>query len=199
MASRPGAFVSLMPKCSPWSECESGVSFEDWVVKSFKLRGASDPLVQDIKRFLDKPEEMKQADEVVLAFGARKGGTNARLKPKSAINDGAITTAKPGSQLARLAIRRCWLSSWGSSATEDLIFPKDCLIGWHGDLPEILVVPLSEPLVYGESSRDDPQRPVPSAASRVFGCDADREQVLGLCRQRCEMMVAAQQPLSSWI
>ena len=79
MASRPGAFVSFMPKCSPWSECESGVSFEDWVVKSFKLQDASDPLVQDIKRFLDKAEEMKQADEVVLAFGARKGGTNARL------------------------------------------------------------------------------------------------------------------------
>ena len=116
--------------CSPWRECESGVSFEDWVVKSFKqlLRGASDPLVQDIKRFLAKPEEMKQADEVVVAFGARKGGTNGRLKPKSASNDSAISTAKPGSQLARLAIRRCWLSSWGSSATEDLIFPKDRLI-----------------------------------------------------------------------
>ena len=92
--------------CSPWSECESGVSFEDWVVKIFKLRDASDFLVQDIKRFLAKPEEMKQADEVVVAFGARKGGTNAHLKPKSAINDSAITSAKPGSQLARLAIRR---------------------------------------------------------------------------------------------
>ena len=193
MASRPGAFVSLMPKCSPWSECESGVSFEDWVVKIFKLRGASDPLVQDVKRFLDKPEEMKQADEVVLAFGARKGGTNARLKPKSAINECAITLAKPGSQLARLAIRRCWLSSLGSSATEELIFPEDRLIGWHGDQPEILLVPLIEPLVYGESSRNDPQRPVPSAASRVFGCDADREQVLALCRQRCASMVDAQQ------
>ena len=131
---------------------------------------------------------MKQADEVVVAFGARKGGTNARLKPKSASNDSAISTTKPGSQLARLAIRRCWLSSWGSSATEDLIFPKDRLIGWHGDLPEILVVPLTEPLVqYGESSRNHTQRPVPSAASRVFGCDADRRLVHGLCQHRCEM------------
>ena len=99
---------------------------------------------------------MKQADEVVLAFGARKGGTNARLKPKSAINDGAIATAKPGSHLARLAIRRCWLSPFGSSATEDLIFPEDQLSGWHGDEAEILLVPLIEPLVYGESSRNDP-------------------------------------------
>ena len=179
--------------CSPWSECESGVSFEDWVMKSFKLAGASltGPLVQDIKRFIDKPEEMKQADEVVVAFGARKGGTNARLKPKSAIDDSAITTAKPGSQLARLAIRRCWLNSWGSSATEDLIFPKHRLFGWHGDLPEILVVPLTEPLVqYGESLRNDPQRPVPSAASCMH---ADREKVLDLCRQRCKMMVDAQE------
>ena len=65
-------------------------------------------------------------------------------------------------------------------------------MGWHGDLPEILVVPLRQPLVqYGESSRDDPQRPVPSAASLVFGCDADRN-LHGLCQQRCEMMVAAQ-------
>ena len=84
-------------------------------MKSFKLASASltGPLVEDIKRFIDKPEEMKQADEVVVAFGARKGGTNARLKPKSAIDDSATTTAKPGSQLARLAIRRCWLNSWG--------------------------------------------------------------------------------------
>ena len=165
-------------------------------MKSFKLAGASltGPLVEDIKRFIDKPEEMKQADEVVVAFGARKGGTNARLKPKSAIDDSAITTAKPGSQLARLAIRRCWLNSLGSGVTEDLIFPKHRLFGIHGDLPEILVVPLTEPLVqYGESLRSDPQRPVPSAASRIFGCDADRERVLDLCRQRCKMMVDAQE------
>ena len=58
------------------------------------------------------------------------------------------------------------------------------MIGWHGDLPEILVVPLTQPLVqYGESSLNDPQRPVPSAASRVFGCDADRKTVHGMCRQ----------------
>ena len=95
MASYLGAIdVSLMPMCSPWSQCESGVSFEDWVVRIFKLRDASDPLVQHIKRFLAEPEEMKQADEVVVAFGARRGGTNARLKPKSAINDSAITSAK---------------------------------------------------------------------------------------------------------
>ena len=118
---------------------------------------------------------MKQADEVVVAFGARKGGTNARLKPKSAIDDSAITTAKPGSQLARLAIRRCWLNSLGSGVTEDLIFPKHRLFGIHGDLPEILVVPLTEPLVQdGESLRSDPQRPVPSAASCIFGCDAQQ-------------------------
>ena len=114
---------------------------------------------------------MKQADEVVVAFGARKGGTNARLKPKSASNDGAISTAKPGSQLARLAIRRCWLSSWGSSA-------KDRLIGWHGDLPEILVVPLTEPLVqYGESSRNHPQRP----DHRLRAAFLDAMQIGGWC------------------
>ena len=100
-----------------------------------------------------------------------------------------MTTAKPGSQLARLAIRRCWLSFWAPSATQDFIFTK---IGCQGNLPEILVVPLSQHLVqYEESSRDDPQRLVPSAASRVFGCDADRKRVHDLCVQKCEMMVAA--------
>ena len=95
MASYLGAIgVSLMPMCSPWSQRESGVRFEDWVVRIFKLRDASDPLVQHIKRFLAEPEETKQADEVVVAFGARRGGTNARLKPKSATNDSAITSAK---------------------------------------------------------------------------------------------------------
>ena len=43
-----------------------------------------------------------------------------------------------------------------------------------------------------EKACNDPQRPVPSAAGRVFGCDADRKLVHGLCQQRCEMMVAAQ-------
>ena len=139
---------------------------------------------------------MKQADEVVASFGARRGGTNARSKPLSAINDSAITTAIPGSQLARLANRRCWLHARALSATEDLVFTKDS-IECHGDpgsflLPEILVVPLTEPLVqYGESSRDDPQRPAPSVASCAFGCDADRERVHGLCQQRCNKMVAA--------
>ena len=61
---------------------------------------------------------------------------------------------------------------------------------------QILVVPLTEPLAeYGESSRCDPQRPVPSAASRVFGCGADRKRVHGLRKQRCNMMVAAQQAI----
>ena len=118
----PGAIVSPMPVCSPWSECKSGVSFEDWVVRIFKLRDESDRLVQDIKRFLAEPEKMKQADEVVVAFGVRKGGTSAAS---------AITTAKPGSQLARLAMRRCWLSSWAPSPTEDLTFTKDSEC--HGD------------------------------------------------------------------
>ena len=72
MASCPGAIVSLMPACSPWSECERGVSFEDWVVRIFKLRDPSDPLVQDMKRFLAEPEKMKQADEVV-AHSAHEG------------------------------------------------------------------------------------------------------------------------------
>ena len=98
-----------MPARSPWSECESGVSFEDWVVRIFKLQDESDRLAQDIKRFLAEPEKMKQADDVVVAFGARNGSTNARLKPKSAINASAITTAKPGSQLARLAAVGCIL------------------------------------------------------------------------------------------
>ena len=59
--------------CLPWSQCESGVSFEDWVVRIFTLRDASDPLAQHIKRFLAEPEEMKQADEVVAAVRCTKG------------------------------------------------------------------------------------------------------------------------------
>ena len=203
MASHPGAIVGLTPAYSPWSEYEKGLSFEDWLVRIFKLRDESDSLVQAMKGLLADPEKMKQDDEVVVSLGGRRGGTNARLKPKSAINASAVTTAKPSSQLARLAIRRSWLHAPVPPLSEDLVFTKpDSIasesVGCHGDppmaWPETLVVPLMDPLEYGESSRDDPERPEISAVRRAVKCDEEsRKLVHGLCRKRCAKMVAAQQ------
>ena len=110
MAFLPGAMVSLMPCYSPWSEYERGVSFEEWVAKKiFKVDSAY--ILKKMKSLLAEPEAMEQDDEMVVAFTGRGGGGNPRLKPLSAINESAKTTGKPGSQLARFAIRRCWLAT----------------------------------------------------------------------------------------
>ena len=88
---------------------------------------------------------------------------------KSAINEGAVTSGKPGSQLARLAIRRCWLATRAADSNCD-VFTKpaeDASVGCPR--PEILVVRLQKPLDYQESSHDDPERPEPSAVRAVFG------------------------------
>ena len=55
MASLPGAVVSLMPVYPQGTEYEKGLSFEDWVVRIFKLQDESDSLVQAMKGLLAEP------------------------------------------------------------------------------------------------------------------------------------------------
>ena len=144
---------------------------------------------------------MKQDDEMVVAFSARGGGGNPRLKPLSAINESAVTTAKPASQLARFAIRRCWLAMPRTDTNNCDIFTLHASVNdgsLSGSLawPVILVVLLQEPLNdYPESSRDDPQRAEVSVARAVFGRDEDRNVVERVCRESCDKMVADQELL----
>ena len=79
MASLPGAIVSLMPCYSPWSEYEKDLSFKKWVAeKIFKPDGKSK--LEEIKSLLAEPEEMKQDDEMVVAFSARGGRRKSPLE-----------------------------------------------------------------------------------------------------------------------
>ena len=72
--------MSLMPCYSPWSEYQEGLSFEEWVAEKI-LKPDGNSKLEDIKSLLAEHEEMKQDDEMVVAFNARGGGGNPRLKP----------------------------------------------------------------------------------------------------------------------
>ena len=194
MASLPGAIVNLMPCYSPWSEYEKGLSFEKWVAeKIFKPDGESK--LKEIKSLLAEPEKMKQDDEMVVAFSARGGSGNPRLKPLSAINESAV------GQLARFAIRRCWLAMPRTDTNNCDIFTLHASVidgSLSGPLawPVIIVVLLQEPLNdFPESSRDDPQRAEVSAVRAVFGCNEGRNVVERVCREKCDEMVADQELL----
>ena len=183
-----------MPSYMPWSEYKEGLSFEAWMKRIFKTQG--DSMAQDIKSLLAEPEKMKQDDEMVVAFSRREGRrrANCHMKPESA---SVVRLAKPGSQLARFAIRRCWLAKpTDDSVCEVFTRPANTgsVIGpmaWSA----ILVVRLREPLNdYPESSHDDPERAALSAdsVSSLFGCDHDRVLVETVCRDSCAEMVAKQ-------
>ena len=183
-----------MPSYMPWSEYKEGLSFEAWMKRIFKTQG--DSMAQDIKSLLAEPEKMKQDDEMVVAFSRREGRrrANCHMKPESA---SVVRLAKPGSQLARFAIRRCWLAKpTDDSVCEVFTRPANTgsVIGpmaWSA----ILVVRLREPLNdYPESSRDDLERAALSAdsVSSLFGCDHDRVLVETVCRHSCAEMVAQQ-------
>ena len=200
MASLPGAMVSLMPCYSPWSECDPGLSFEAWVKeKIFKVDSAY--ILEKMKSVLAEPEAMEQDDEMVVAFTGRGGGGNPRLKPLTAINESAKTTGKPGSQLARFAIRRCWLATPRETKDNCEIFTlhardilNDATLSGPAPRtwPAVIVVLLQEPLNYRESSRDNPLRAEVSAVREVFGCEADRNVVERICRETVDEMVAEQ-------
>ena len=205
MAFLPGALVSLMPCYSPWSEYKEGLSFEEWVAtKIFKVD--SKYILKKMLSVLAEPEKMKQDDEIVVAYTGRGGGGNPRLKPLSAINESAKTTGKPGSQLARFAIRRCWLATPREKDDDNCdvftLHAREILndatrsgpVPWAW--PAVILVLLQKPLNdYPASSRDDPRRPDISAVRAVFGCDADRNVVERICRETCDEMVTEQKLL----
>ena len=135
-----------MPSYPPWSEYKEGLSFEAWMKRTFKTQ-QGDSMAQAIKSLLAEPEKMKQDDEMVVAFSRREGRrrANCHMKPESA---SVVRLAKPGSQLARFAIRRCRLAKRTDDSVCD-VFTRPANTGsvigpmaWSA----ILVVRLREPL-----------------------------------------------------
>ena len=118
----------------------------------------------------------------------------------------AKTNGKPGSQLARFAIRHCRLATPRAKDYNCEIFTlhaSDILSAIRATFsvtaprtwPTIIVVALEEPLNYPQSSRDNPLRADFSAVRDIFRCEADRNLVERVCRETCDEMVAEQNRL----